>query len=435
MATIKIISSSTVSQVRDMSDFIPGTYHAELDTTPKPNSAPTHTKRMARRTASGRIIRTGFRTNVPSLDFSCAENRTTLSVTIRRKYTQEEKATAARERSRQEAADYTHDIPEHKKIFADIGASGEAMEGLTQFLSGTPDNMHGWKYAGASNLTRQLIEDCHVSGAGDVLRNTGIDRDPRPKHFRPTVICRDWKVDGATAERITAALKMLSADAAVARHYRDAFRADSAALVELEILAGQLAAEELPEDDVLSTAARYYEDSDAGDEEEIETVDCLGFTQFVNLDDVRDEDYHQVAYVNGEQVRTVNTASPACPWSLKQPVHVQRIGKALRTAATPEALKVACASLVEAKVSQVQGKVLWGIYFRTKERLHIQKFGQPSTKAMKFKARLKGPTGAAPVNFAAAAVAIHRLGPGDRNYLIPALYKAQRQHNAQAARP
>jgi hypothetical protein len=76
---------------------------------------------------------------------------------------------------------------------------------------------------------------------------------------------------------------------------------------------------------------------------------------------------------------------------------------------------------------------LWGIFFRTKERLHIAKFGLPSAKAKKFKTRLTTP-GNAPINFAAAAVAIHQLGPGDRNYLLPVLHKAQRQHRAQAAR-
>ena len=429
-------TESCTARCIDMSSFIPGTYHSEYVepvATPETSSDPTHTRRA--------------RTDFSYTTLADTENRTTLSVTIpggrRRKQTPEEKATAARERRLQEAADYSPDIPEHKQIFAAIAVAGESMEGLTQYLSGHKDNMNGWKYAGASSLTRQLIEDCHVSGAGDVLRNTGIDRDPRPYHLRPTVIRRDWQVDGATAMRIAAALKMLSADVSVARHYQAAFKADPIALVELEILAGQLSAvTEIPEGDVLSTAARYYEDSNAdvpADDEdpEIETVDYRdadgGFAQFVNLDDARDDDYHQVAYEGGEQVRILNMTSPALPWSLKQPVHIQAIGKALRTATTPDMLKAACASLIEAKVSQIQGKVLWGIYFRTRDRLHIAKYGQPSARAKKFKTRLTTP-GNAPINFAAAAAAIRQLGPGDRSYLIPALYKAQHQQKAQAAR-
>jgi hypothetical protein len=411
---------------------IPVTYHAELDTTPKPCSDPTHTHRA----------RTDFSYN----SLADAENRTTFSVTIpgsrKRKWTAEEKLTAARERSRQEMTDMLQTLPEHAQIFSDIASAGEGIEGLASYLKGKYDTFYGFKRAGINGLTRQLIEDVHLSGSGDVLRNTGIDRDPRPYHLRPMIIRRDWQVDGATAERIATALKMLSADVAVARHYQAAFKADPTALVELKILAGQLEAEtEMPEGDALSSAARYYEDSNTDaptdDEPEIEAVDYHGadggFVQFVALDDVRDDDYHQVQYVDGEQVRTINALHPACPWSLKQPEHVQRIGKALRTAATQDALKAACASLIEAKVSQIQTKVLWGIYFRTRDRLHIAKFGEPTAKAKKFKTRLTNP-GSAPINFAAAAVAIHQLGPGDRNYLIPVLYKAQRQHKAQAAR-
>lgn len=381
------------------------------------------------------------------------ENRTTFSVTLpgsrKRKFTAEEKATAARERARQEAASNTQTLPEHKQIMADITAAGEGIEGLATYLAGKPDAFYGYQRAGINGLTRQLIEDVHIGATGDVMRNTGIDRDPRPQHLRPLSIMKSWHVDANTAERITAALKMLNATAAIAKHYQAAYAIDpTVALMELEMIAGQLEADEIPETDALSKAARYYEDSNsdapADDEPVVETVDYHGadggFVQFVNLDDARDEDYRPLRWVDSRNSQTpqqkvlmpvLNPASPACPWSLRQPEQVQEIGRALRTADTADALKKACTRLIEAKFTTIQTQVLWGIFFRTKERLHIAKFGTPSAKAKKFKARLTNP-GSAPVQFAKAAVAIQQLSPGDRAYLIPILNKAQRK--AQAAR-
>lgn len=426
MATIE----STIRCI-DMSSFIPGTYHADLaPIAPQPCSDPGHIHRA--------------KTDFHYTTLADVENRTTFSVTIpgsrKRKYTPEEKATASRERARQEAASTTQILPEHKQIMADITAGGEGIEGLAEYLAGKPDAFYGYQRAGINGLTRQLIEDVHIGATGDVLRNTGIDRDPRPAHLRPLNIMKSWHVDASTAERVVAALKMLNATATIAKHYQVAYAADSVALVELEMIAGQLEADEIPETDALSKAARFYEDSNtdapADDEPEVDTIDYHGadggFVQFVNLDDVRDGDYHRTEYFHGEKApASVNINHPACPWSLCQPEQVQEIGRALRTADTPDALKKACTRLIETKFTAIQNQVLWGIFFRTKERLHIAKYGTPSAKAKKFKTRLTNP-GSAPIQFAQATVAIQQLSPGDRAYLIPILTKAQRK--AQAAR-
>lgn len=418
----------------DMSSFIPGTYHAELDmtpTAPQPCSDPGHIRRA--------------HTDFHYTTLAEVENKTTFSVTIpgsrKRKFTAEEKATASRERARQEAATATQTLPEHKQIFQDITAGGEGIEGLAAYLAGKPDAFYGYQRAGINGLTRQLIEDVHIGATGDVMRNTGIDRDPRPQHLRPLSVMKSWKVDADTAERIVAALKMLNATAAIAKHYQTAYAIDpTVALMELEMIAGQLEADEIPETDALSKAARYYEDSNsdapADDEPVVEAVDYHGadggFVQFVNLDDVRDADYHKTAYMDGEAYKVLNLTHPALPWSLRQPEQVQEIGRALRTADTADALKKACTRLIESKFTTIQNQVLWGIFFRTKERLHIQKFGLPSEKAKRFKTRLTNP-GSAPIQFAQAAVAIQQLSPGDRAYLIPILNKAQRKNTKLSA--
>lgn len=353
---------------------------------------------------------------------------------------------SAREQERRDfIASMIPPLPQHKAMFRAIDELGEAPFGLTTFLRG-PFIPGLGKNVPATFMERQIIEDAHISGSGDVLRNTGIDRDPRPKHRKPLDIARTWRVDNAVAQRIAAALTAISASQEVADHYRKAYEADPDSLIELEIIAGQLEAESaLPDDDAMSNATRYFDDTDpekaeAEAEGEVDPFDesdapdmhgaDRGFVQFVGLDDVRDQDYHD------RRTGEVVFAHPACPWSLRQPKPLQEIGRALRSADTPDALKKACARLIEAKatLTAVQASVLWGIYFRTQERLHIRKYGHPSAKAKRFKARLtdRNP-GSAPINFAQAAVAINQLSLGDRKYLLPILYKARRKAEQLAA--
>lgn len=434
----------------DMSSFIPGTYHAidYVAPAPEPNSAPTITHNPVRRTASGRIIRTGFKNNECSVDFSGAENRTTLSVTIpgkrTRKFSADEKITYARQNSRRDAADYIQEIPEHRQVMADIAALGETIEGLSAYMGDKIHPVFGWGRGGCTTLTRQLVEDCHIGPTGDVMRDTCIDRDPRPRHRKPVDIMRGWKVDGPTAERIAAAIRTLGIDARTANALRIEHTTDAGTLGRLFKLADEIAAvDTMPETDALSTASRYYEDSEPDDDGEILEVDGdvsvnyqgadRGFSQYVNLDDTADGDPRHTVFIQGESVQVIDKTHPACPWSLKQPESVQKLGKALRTATTPDMLKAACTTLIESAstMTPVQKSVLWGIYFRTKERIHIRKYGVPTPQAMRYKARLTG--GGTPVNFGAAAVAIQHLSPGDRQYLRPILYSARMKAQKAAA--
>jgi hypothetical protein len=263
-------------------------------------------------------------------------------------------------------------LPEHRALFAGIESFGEGFLATANWLSSLKP------------LDRLLAEMVTVTASGDVLRNTGIDRDSRPYHRRPLTIARLWGAQEKEIDQIIADLAAMDSTPETAAFFQ-------ANPETLKSLAAEMRALE-PQEDIMDNATRVA-DPEAEPEAEPEQS---GFSQFVSLDQ----------------------KAPAFDWIERHTIRYRKLLADMERCKETPKLREMIPALLELKGADAT--IAWHWYNEAKRRIFRNKFGNPSQKALKWERRLK----MAGVNLAEAAKAVTALKGADKAYLIPVLNKA-----------